>query len=95
MRELREVLVLNNEVMKIVAKIVSAGSASMAVKNAKEANLGPLHGQVLLAFRFEDVEDNRYSVLIIVSNDALVCIGCVAFNHSALFLRCLRRLMVL
>ena len=86
MRELREVLVLNNEVMKIVAKIVSAGSASMAVKNAKEANLGPFHGQVLLAFRFEDVEDNRYAVLIIVSNNSLICISCVALYNATLLL---------
>lgn len=86
MWKLREILVLNDEVMKIVAKVVSAGSTSMPVENAKEAYLRPLNGQVLLAFRFQDVEDNRYSVLIIVSYNALICIGCVAFNHSALLL---------
>ena len=84
--ELREVLILHNEVMKIVAKVVSAGCASMAVKHAEETYLGPLDGEVLLAFRFQDVEDNRYAVLIIVSNNSLICISCVALYNATLLL---------
>ena len=86
MWELREILVLHDEIMKVVAKIVSTGSAAVAVKHAEETYLGPLDGEVLLAFRFQDVEDNRYAVLIIVSNNSLICISCVALYNATLLL---------
>ena len=86
MGELREVLVLHDKVMKVVAKIVSTGSAAVAVKHAEETYLGPLDGQVLLAFGFEDVEDNRYAILIIVANNSLICISCVALYNATFLL---------
>ena len=38
----------------------------------------------VLEFRFDDVEDNRDSILIIVSDNALVCICAVAADDSIL-----------
>ena len=86
MRELREVLVLHDEVMKVVAKIVGAGCASVAVEYAEETYLGPLNGQVLFALWLKNVEDDRYAIFIVVANNALICICCVALNHTTFLL---------
>ena len=55
LRELREIFILHDKVMKIVSEVVGAGSSTVAVEHAKEANLGPLNVQVLLALGLQDV----------------------------------------
>lgn len=86
-RELREVLILNHEVMKIVPQVVCTGSSTVAVENAEETYLRPLNVHMLLAFGLEDVQDDRDAILIVISDDALVGVGCVALYQSTLFLR--------
>jgi hypothetical protein len=39
--KLREVFVLDDEVMQVVSQVVCTGSSSVAVENSKEADLGP------------------------------------------------------
>ena len=67
----------------------------MPIEDAEEADLGPLNLQALLALRLQDVQDDRDSVLIIVSDDALISVCGVRFDNSALFLGGLRRLVIL
>jgi len=45
---LGELLILNNEIMKVVSQVIGTGRASMAIKNTKEAYLRPLNIKVLL-----------------------------------------------
>jgi hypothetical protein len=49
--ELREVVVLHDEVMQIVAQVVCTRSAAMPVEHPEEADLRPLAIEVLLLFR--------------------------------------------
>ena len=67
----------------------------MAIKDTEEADLGPLCRDVRLALGLQDVEYDRDTVLIVVSDDPLICVCSVRFNHSTLFLRRLRGLVIL
>ena len=67
----------------------------MAIKHAEKADLRPLNRQVLLAFRLKYVEDDRNTVLVVVTNDTLISIGSIALDHTTLLLRGLCRLMIL
>ena len=95
LRELRVIVILHDEVVKIVAKVVSTGSPTVPIEDAEEADLGPLNLQVLLALWLQDVQDDRDSVLIVVSDDALVSICGVRFYDSTFFLGGLSRLVIL
>ena len=81
--------------MKIVTKVVRACRSAMAIKDTKEADLWPFDLQILLALRLQDVQDDRDPILIIVTDNALVCIGCIRFNYTTFFLRGLSRLVIL
>ena len=76
-RELREVLILHDEVMKIVAEVVSTGRSTMTIEDSEEADLWPFNVQVCFALWLEDVENDRDPVLIVLSNDALVRVGSI------------------
>ena len=67
----------------------------MAIKHSEEADLGPLNGQMLLAFRLQYIENDRDAILIVVSDDALIRIGSITLDDATLLLRSFRRLMVL
>lgn len=67
----------------------------MSIEDSKEAYLWPFNVQMGFTLRLEYVEDDWDSVLIVLPDDALVCICCVRFNHSTLLLRCFCRLMIL
>ena len=81
--------------MEVVSQIVSACSSAVTIKDAKEADLRPLNVEVLLALGLENVEDDRDTILIIITNDSLISIGSIRFNNSTLLLGCFCRLMVL
>ena len=58
LRELREIFVLHDEVMKIISQVVGTCGSTMPVKDSEETDLWPLHVEVLLALGLEDVQDN-------------------------------------
>ena len=41
---------MNDEIVEVVAEVISAGGATMAVENAEKADLGPFDVEVGLAF---------------------------------------------
>lgn len=59
----------------------------MTVKHSKEANLRPLNGQVGLALRLKNVEDDRHSILIIFPYYSLVSVRSVGLDKSTFLLR--------
>ena len=95
LRELGKVIVLDDEVVEVVAEVVGTGRAAVAVENAEEANLGPLDVEVLLAFGLEDIEDDGDAVLVVVADDTLVRVRRVRLDQAALLLGGLRRLVIL
>lgn len=94
-RVLRETFVLYDEVVQVVTEVVRARCSAMTVEDTEEADLGPIHCQVLFAFRLEDIENNRDSILIIVPNNTLIRVCCVAFDHATLLLGGLSGLVIL
>ena len=95
LRELGEVLILDDEIMQVVSEVVSAGSSPVTIKHSEEANLRPLDVQVLLTLGFQDVEDDGHPILVIVTNNALVRVGGIGFDRTTLLLRGLRWLVIL
>ena len=95
LRKLGEIVVLDDEVVQVVSQVVGACSSPMPIEHAKETDLGPLYIQVLFALRFENVEDDGDAVLIVIAYNALVGVGGVGFNHTALLLRGFRGLVIL
>lgn len=85
---LREDLVFDNELVKVISEKVSARVAPVPIEYAKEATFWPID-YILLRWWLHDVEHNAHSVLVVVTNDALIGVGGVAhyvavFSHAAL-----------
>ena len=49
----------------------------MSIKYAKEADLRPFNIKVSFVFGFQNIKDYANSVLVVISDDSLVCIGSV------------------
>ena len=49
----------------------------MSIKYAKEADLRPFDIKVSFVFGFQDIKNYANSVLVVISDDSLVCIGSV------------------
>ena len=60
---------------------------TMAVKDGEEGALGP--AIALFLRRLLHIEHDRHSVLVVVSDNALVGIGCIGLHHSVFFDRVL------
>ena len=75
-RVLRKLLVFYDELMQVVSKEVGAGVASVSVEDSEETALGPVF-YVFLRGRLHDVKDDADSILVVVSNNTLVGVGCV------------------
>ena len=76
---------LHNQLVKLVPEVVSTGGPTVAIIDSKERAAGPVSG--LLEFRLDDVEYNRDSILIVISNDTLVGVCCVR-SHNTVALAC-------
>ena len=68
--------------MQLVPEEVSACSSSMAVINSEEGAPWPLID--LFEFRLDDVQDDRNSILIVIPDDSLMCVGRVAADDPVL-----------
>lgn len=88
-------LVLDNEVVKVVSQVVRACRPAMTIEDPEETDLRPLNGYVTFLLGFEDVQDYRDAVLVVLTDDTLVRVGCVRADLAALLLASLRRLMIL
>jgi hypothetical protein len=78
--------------MQIISQEVCTCVSTVTIKNGKKRALWPSVTFFLL--RLLNVEHNTNSIFIIISNDPLVSIGCISFNHSVLFDRVLGALEV-
>jgi hypothetical protein len=89
----REVFTLDNKVVQIVSQILSTYVSTVSVKNSKETNLWPISFPLLI-FRFKNVQDNRDSVFIVLTNNTLVSICSISSDQTISFKRMLRWLMI-
>lgn len=82
-RILREVLIPDYQLMQLVPKKVGTSRAAVAVINGKEWAPWPIF--YLFELRFDDVQDNRDAVLVVISYNSLVSVRRIA-AHDAIFL---------
>jgi hypothetical protein len=59
--------------------------ASVTVKNCKKLAFGPTVANLLR--RLLDIQYNRNTVFVVVSNDSLVSVSCIGLNHAVLLCR--------
>lgn len=80
-RVCRELRILDNELMQIVAEEVGARVAAVAIEDAEKATLGPvLH--VLLVGRLHDIEHYADPVLVIITDNALIGVRSITHNEA-------------
>jgi len=63
--------------VQVVSQIVCTSRASVAIKYTEKADLGPFNFDVGLVLGLKDVENDTHSVFVIVTDDSLVCVGCI------------------
>jgi hypothetical protein len=76
---------LDYQLMQLVPEVVSTGGTPVAVVDPEEGAPGPVGG--LLEFRLNDIQNDRYSILIVISYDSLMCVRCVR-GHYTVSLTC-------
>ena len=81
--------------MEVISQIIGACRTAMSVEYSKEADLGPVDIKIGLVFGLQNVQDDRDTVFVIVSDDALVGVGGIRLDDSTLFLTCFGRLVIL
>ena len=84
-----------DKVVQVVTEVVRARCSTMTIEDTEEADLGPIYCQVLFAFRLEDIKNYRDSILIVVPNNTLIRVCCVAFDQATLLLGGLSGLVIL
>lgn len=91
-----EIRILYHIVMQIISKIVSTGRTTMTVKDSKETNLRPfLIDCEYFTLGLDYIQNDTYSVFIVISDNALVSISCISFNDSTRFIRSFSYFMIL
>ena len=82
-RVLGKLCIFYNELMEIVTQKIGARIAAMSIKYSKETTLRPIFN---IFFRrwLHNIKHNANSIFIVVSNNALIRIGCVAHNETIL-----------
>ena len=81
----REVGVSYNHLVQLVSEEIGALSTPVTVVNGEKGT--PRPEVKLLELWLNDIQNNRDSVLIVVSNHTLVSVGCVRGHHPVLFAR--------
>ena len=80
-------LVLDNELMQIVPKEVSANSTTVAIVDSEKRAFWPVLRFKILWFRFHDVENDSNSILIIVPYNTLIGICSIPRDQSVSLVR--------
>lgn len=89
-RVAREVQLSNDELVQIVTQKVGTSRTSMAIIHTKEGTLGPSFGTYKTwwcesrtsTLRFDDVEDDRNAVFVVIAHDALVGVGSIGLDDA-------------
>ena len=74
---------LYNELVQVISEEISTCVATVSIKDSEEAALWPIL-DILLGLRLHDIEDDADPVFVVVSDDALVCVGSIADDMTGL-----------
>ena len=82
----------DDELVQVVSEEIRTAAASVAVEDAEKGALGPV--LVLSASRLQDILDDGDTILVVVSNDALVGVGSISKHAPVSLERALGGLVV-
>jgi hypothetical protein len=88
----RENVLIDQVLVQIVTQEFGTCCTPVPIINAEERAFGP--GFVDTSVRFYDVKDYACSVFVVIPNEALVCICCIATHNSIPFIATLSRVMI-
>lgn len=71
----REVRVLDDELVQLISEIVRTGCPTMPIIDSEEGATWPVWG--VLEFGFDDIQDDRDTVLVIVPDNPLMSVCCI------------------
>ena len=80
-RVLRELSVFYYELVQVVPQEISTCITTMTIKDSEETAFWPVF-HVFFGWWLHDIEDNADSIFVVVSNDSLIGISCIAHNKS-------------
>ena len=89
-----EILVLDNELVKVVSQEIGADVTAMAIIDSKEGALGPLAPTELLRLRLHNIQDYSDSIFVVITDDALVSISSIGCDDSVALGRVLSGLII-
>lgn len=78
---LGELLVFYYKLVEVVSQEVSACISTMPIKNPKEAAFRPV-GNILLCWWLHNIQYNRHSVFIVISDYTLICIRGISHYNT-------------
>jgi hypothetical protein len=64
--------------MQVISEKIGAQTAPMAIEDSKIGALGP----IAFMFRFADIQNDGYSIFVIISNESLVSISGISLDDS-------------
>ena len=82
LRILWELWVSDYKLMEVIAQEVSTWIAAMSIKYTKKGTFRPVIA--LLARWFHDVQNDRNAILVIISDNSLICVCSISRNDSVL-----------
>lgn len=68
--------------MKIVSQEICTSSTSMTIKDPKEGTFRPFFS--LSGMRFEDIQNDAYSIFIVISNNSFISVCSICSNNAIL-----------
>ncbi len=71
---------LDYQLVELVAQVVCTGRTPVAVVDSEEGAAGPELG--LFKFRLDYVQNDRYTVLVVVPDDTLMRVSCIRGYNS-------------
>ena len=82
-RILWEIFIPDNKLMKLISKIISTSSSTMAIIDREEGAPWPFFD--LFKLWFNDIQNDWNSIFIVISDNSLMGIGWITTDNTILF----------
>lgn len=74
---------LDYQLVQLVPEVVRAGCSTVAVIYSKEGATGPI-GRIFELW-LDDIQNYGYSILVVIPDDSLMCVGSIRCYHTVSF----------
>ncbi len=89
-----KLLLVDDTVVQVVFQVLGALTAAMAVEDSEDLDVRPILNCRVFVWRMNYIEDDCYSVFVVLPDQPDICVGCKAFDAPESFVRDLAVLKV-